>query len=213
MQIIIMCGGVYDIFNAPKQLSVINGERLIDRTIRLLKENGATDIKISATDKVFKELGVPVLEHENSYTYINGVLSGYWLDAYYPSDEPTIYLHGDVYFSEDAIKTILNYKTDKNTLIGNKMALNEEHKNYGEPFGYIVVDQKEFRKGIEDVKRLQDEGKTERLALCWELYRYLNNLDINVQNIVSDTYLMIDDETIDIDSPEQIETLNKKLGG
>ena len=41
MKYVIMCGGYYQNFKeTPKQLSVVNGERIVDRTIRLLKENG-----------------------------------------------------------------------------------------------------------------------------------------------------------------------------
>ena len=36
---ILMCGGKYKQFKKPKHLSVIKGEVLIERTIRLLKEN------------------------------------------------------------------------------------------------------------------------------------------------------------------------------
>ena len=35
-----MAGGEYKDFETPKQLTIINGERLVDRTIRLLKKNG-----------------------------------------------------------------------------------------------------------------------------------------------------------------------------
>ena len=38
---IIMCGGEYKDFETPKHFTKIKGERIIDRTIRLLKENGA----------------------------------------------------------------------------------------------------------------------------------------------------------------------------
>ena len=40
MKYIIMCGGKYSNFQTPKQLIEINGERLVDRTIRLLRERG-----------------------------------------------------------------------------------------------------------------------------------------------------------------------------
>lgn len=46
MKYIIMCGGDYDEFETPKQLSIIKGETLVERTIRLLKQNGITDIYI-----------------------------------------------------------------------------------------------------------------------------------------------------------------------
>ena len=206
-----MCGGVYDNFEIPKPLSVINGETLLERTIRLLTENNVKNIFISSNDEIYNLYG-KVLHHENSYKYENGEIKGYWLDAYYPTDKPCIYLHGDVYYSENAIKKILNLNPKVNTFIGNEVARNKEHKNWGEPFGWIVVDQETFRKGIKYTKKLQDEGKLERgFAISWELYRVLNNLDPNKQYINDDTYLSIDDETIDIDAPWQIEVLDERI--
>ncbi len=206
-----MCGGEYDFFEVPKPLSVINGETLLERTIRLLKENGIEDINISSNNEVFELYG-NVIHHENTYKVIDNKIYGYWLDAYYPTDEPCIYLHGDVYYSENAIKKILNLNPKVNTFIGNEIARNKEHKNWGEPFGWIVVNQKEFRDGINKTKQLQDEGKLERgFAISWELYRVLNNLNPNKQYINDDTYLSIDDETIDIDAPWQIEVLDERI--
>lgn len=212
MKYIIMCGGYYENFKTPKQLSVVNGETLVERTIRLLKTNGITDIYISSNDARFDKYA-PRLEHTNSYAFKDGKIYGYWVDAYYPMTEPCVYLHGDVYYSEDAIKRIINLNPSVNTFVGNEIARNPEHKNWGEPFGWIVVNQEAFRKGIEDTKKLQDEGKLERgYAISWELYRVLNGLDPNKQYINDDTYLSIADETIDIDAPWQIEEINKKLG-
>ena len=206
-----MAGGVYDTFKTPKPLSVINGETLLERTIRLLKERGITDISISSNDERYEQYG-KVLYHHNSYKYEGGKIYGYWVDAYYPTDEPCIYLHGDVYYSENAIDRMLNLKPSVNTFIGNEIARNKEHKNWGEPFGWIVVDQKSFREGIEKVKKLQDEGKLDRgFAISWELYRVLNGLDPNKQYIIDSTYLSIDDETIDIDAPWQIEVLDERI--
>ena len=206
-----MAGGVYDTFKTPKPLSVINGETLLERTIRLLKERGITDISISSNDERYEQYG-KVLYHHNSYKYEGGKIYGYWVDAYYPTDEPCIYLHGDVYYSENAIDRILNLKPSVNTFIGNEVARNKEHKNWGEPFGWIVVDQKSFREGIEKVKKLQDEGKLDRgFAISWELYRVLNGLDPNKQYIIDSTYLSIDDETIDIDAPWQVEVLDERI--
>ncbi len=210
--VIIMCGGVYDIFKTPKQLTEINGEKLVERTIRLLKENGIKDIFISTNSHYFDYLGLPILDHQNSYEFKDGKIHGYWLDAYYPTYEPCIYLHGDVYYSDNAIKKILNYDAKVNTFIGNDIAKNPMHYNWGEPFGWIVVDQVAFRKGIEETKKLQDDGKLTRgYAISWELYRVLNGLDPNIQNIIDDTYLEIADETIDIDSPEAIGKVNERI--
>ena len=210
-----MCGGFYQNFReVPKQLSVVNGERLVDRTIRLLKENGVEEIYISSNNPVFDTCGVPRLEHENSYRYDNDTLTGYWVDAFYPHFEDNTkvtYLFGDVYYTEKAINKIVNFKTYKNVLFGTGIAKNKLHKNWGEPFAYVVNDYKVFMDGVKAVKKLQDEGKTKRMALVWELYRYLNGLDINIQQVKGDTYICIDDGTIDIDGPQQIEQLNDKI--
>lgn len=214
MKYIIMCGGNYTQFETPKQLSKINGEELVARTIRLLRENGITDINISATDPIFDKFKVPRLVHDNTSLIWdnNKEVKGYWIDAYYPTDEPCIYLHGDVYYSEDAIRKIINLNPKVNTFIGNELARNKEHKNWGEPFGWIVINQKQFRQGIEKTKKLQDEGKLTRgYALSWELYRVLEGYDPNYMLINDNTYLSIDDETIDIDAPWQIEDLNRRL--
>ena len=210
-KIIIMCGGYYEHFKQHKALTKINGETLLDRTIRLLKENGIEEVYISANDPVFNKY-TNVLHHENTYRYEEGTQKGYWVDAYYPTNEPTIYLHGDVYYTDDAIKKIINLNPTKNTFIGNQWALNPEHNKVGEPFGWIIVDTDSFHKAIEETKRLQDEGKCDRMPVSWELYEVLNGYNVNDFFIDKETYLPIYDETIDIDSPEQIEELEKKVG-
>lgn len=213
MQIIIMAGGKYHKFKKHKALSIIHGEVLIERTIRLLKENGVKDISISSNLDEFDYLGIPILKHNNTFEALeDGTIKGYWLDAYYLIDDPCIYLHGDVYYTEEAIKKILNYKPIMNTFIGNEIARNPEHLNWGEPFGWIIVEPLRFKYDIQATKELQDKGKLERgYAISWELYRVMNGYDPNYMLINDDNYLVIDDNTIDVDEPEQIELVNKGL--
>ena len=211
--IIIMCGGKYTFFDKHKALTTIKGEVLVERTIRLLEQNGRKDWYISTDNPDFNKYG-NILHHESSYIAHRDRVEGYWLDTYYPTNEPCIYLHGDVYYSEEAIKKILSLNPKENTFIGNEIARNPQHLNWGEPFGWIIVDQDKFRKDIEKTKQLQDEGKLSRgYALSWELYRVMNGYDPNYMLINDNNYLSIDDNTIDIDYPEQINELNRKLGG
>ena len=212
MMVIIMCGGVYDTFKEHKALSKINGERLVNRTIRLLRKNGISEIYISSNDPRFDECDALRLQHDNSFKFENGIIKGYWVDAYYPTNEPCIYLHGDVYYSEDAIKKIINLKPTVNTMIGNQYALNKEHKKVGEPFGWIIVDQYKFRDAINKCKKLQDKKLIDRgYAISWEVYEVLNGHDVNDFIIDEETYLVIADETDDVDTPEKIDILNKKV--
>ena len=212
---VIMCGGTYTVWETPKQLALINGEPIVARTIRQLKEVGVDplDIYITSNDDRFHSFGVVCLNHKNDYTSVFGKISGYWLDAFYPKfndDQKVTFIFGDVCFTEDAIRKIVSYDGGKNVLFGTGIAANELHKNWGEPFTYVVNDYKTFMEGVRDVKKMQDEGKLKRQGLVWELYRHLNGLDVNVQQVLlNDTYFAIDDGTMDFDSPEKYERVRK----
>ena len=55
MLYIIMAGGTYPFWKTPKQLLEIDGEPIIERTIRLLRENGVEDIVISSNNDIFEQ--------------------------------------------------------------------------------------------------------------------------------------------------------------
>ena len=205
MKYIIMAGGVYKEFGFPKAWQIINGERLINRTIRLLHEAGVEQVYISSLDPRFDECDAIRLEHKNDFVLDeNGnVIKGWWLDAYYPSTEPVCYLHGDVWFTPETIRTIVNYQSDRNIFFGTESARNPQHLPWGEPFGFKVFNPEEFFAAIEAVKKLHLEGKTIRHPISWEVYRYMNGLDINRQE-VTDTYVGFTDQTIDYDHPVKI---------
>ena len=83
MKYIIMCGGQYG-WKKPRQLTEIQGEPIVARTIRLLRQEGVEDIAISATDRRFARFGVPVITHENDYRNVGGKTSGSWANAGIP---------------------------------------------------------------------------------------------------------------------------------
>ena len=66
MKYIIMCGGD-TLDGLPKQMAEVNGEALVERTIRLLRQEGITDIAISTRNDDFERFGVPLLKHDNTY--------------------------------------------------------------------------------------------------------------------------------------------------
>lgn len=231
MKYIIMCGGKYPKFDIPKQLLKVNNEVLTERTIRLLKENGIEDIAISTNCDKFDYLGLPILSQENKYVSgddnENKKSEYCWLNAYYPIDEPACYLHGDVYFSEEAIKTIVNTKV-KDTMFFCTYDWSDgvkDRRNYKgrEPFGYKVENQKLFRDAINELLKEVDEGKFANglPPICWHVYRYINNKEINfeaqnwieVNNIFQEEgdYTVINDYTTDIDHPEDAKVLEEWL--
>lgn len=219
MKYVIMCGGYYEQWETPKQLQTINGVPIVTRTINLLKNNGINEknIFITSNDSRFDGLGteggVKRLEHENSYRYEGGQLKGYWLDAFYPNFNTrtkVTFLYGDVYYSDAAIKKIIAAPSSGNILFGSAAAKVKE-KEWGEPYAFVVNDLKTFYAGIAAVKKLQDDGKTKRVPITWELYRYLNGIDVNTHEVKDDTYIVINDETNDVDTPAKLEKMKAAL--
>ena len=203
MKYIIICGGNYTFFETPKQLTEINGEPLVARTIRLLRENGIEDIAISSNNEVFEQFGVPVLHHENPWAvHGNEDSEGWWVDCFYPTTEPVCYVFGDVYFSPEAIQTIVNTPTDSIMLFGSKKPFASDYpKPYREPFAYKVVNQTRFRGMIDRTKWLHTQGSFSRHPIAWELWKVICGTPLRK---APRGYTVINDYTCDIDTPEDI---------
>ena len=210
MKYIIMCGGNYKDFETPKHLLKVKNERLVDRTIRLLRENNISDIAITSLDPRFDSCGVPRIEHKNEFTLLNGKpIKGFWLDAFLPSDEPITYLYGDVYYSDAAIKKIVETETDDVLFFASRNVHRKDYfKEWEEPFAFKVANQKKFRECIDYAKRMSLEGRCNREPISWELYRVLNGYDINT-HIIGSNFIAIDDYTTDIDCIEDIQKLEE----
>lgn len=217
MKYIIMADSVNKYFlKTPRQLTEINGEPIIKRTVRLLKENGIEDIIITSHDKRFDNLGATRYEPKyNNHNWENKKRKGYWLNAFTKEllVEPICFLFGDVYYSENAIKTIVETEAKDNLFFCTYKNKDKRYiKEHDEPLAFKVVNCKQFLEHIEIVKKLYDEGKTVRHPISWELYRSLNNQDVN-KHIMTKNYVVINDETCDIDNISDIMLLRIKLGG
>lgn len=204
MKYIIMCGGEYAMWDKPKHLIEVNGEPIVARTIRLLKEQGITDIAISSNNPLFEQFGVPVLKHDNDY-YSRGYNDndGSWCSAFYPTDRPTCYIFGDVIFSPNAIKTIVETETDDIMLFGSKAPFAPEYpKSYREPFAFKVANTRHLKQTIVRVKQLDALHKFKRRPIAWELWTVIKGTNIRKIDM---SYAAINDYTCDIDSPDEIE--------
>ena len=211
MKYIIMCGGTYQKWNKPRQLLEFQGESLVARTIRLLKENGVDDIAISSNNDVFEQFGVPVLKHKNEYNARKyNDFDGYWCDAFYPTDEPACYIFGDVLFSEKAIKTIVNTPTNDIEFFASAPPFDTNfYKMYAEPFALKVQSQYHLHQSISLLKVYDQQGLFARKPIMWELWQVIKKTPLN--KIDYTNYTVINDLTCDIDDPEDIDKLLKFL--
>ena len=211
MKYIIMCGGNYEKFKEPRWLVKINGEVLIERTIRLLRELNINDIYISSNyPEAFEYLGLPILIHHNSYKF-DGSIKGYWVDAFVPLNIPVCYLCGDVWYSKEALEKIINTETDDILFFGTAKPFAKGYsKKYEEPLAFKVFNQERFKLCIKKTKYLQDHNLTNRKPISWELYRVIDGIDPN-KHILGKKFIGIHDFALDIDSTEEIPKLEKAV--
>ena len=187
----IICAGTSEI-DPPKQLLEVNGEIIIERTIRLLHENGIDDIKVSSSNPLSRKYGM--IEYDSS---------GAWVNCFYPTDEPVCYIFGDVYFSEEAIKTIVETKTKDIDFFASAPPFAEGYpKRHAEPFAFKVVNTKWFRKSIDRVKQINAYGLFKRHPISWELWQIIKGTPIN--KIDYNNYTVINDYTCDVDHESDI---------
>lgn len=207
MRYIIMCGGTYPKWETPRQLIRIRDEPIVARTIRLLKECGVNDIAISTYDDRFLQFGVPLLRHFNDF---NTAGRGCWVDAFYPMTEPSCYIMGDVFFSPDAIRKIVNTETDEIMFFASSPPFSSLYtKKWAEPFAFKVANQKRFRAAIDYVKANMETGIFCRHPIAWELWQVINGE--NVKDINFYNYVAINDYTCDIDETSDAEKIEEVI--
>lgn len=202
---IILCGGQYDKWPKPKQLTEICGEPIVARTIRLLRENGVEDIAICSNQEGFDSFGVPVIHHDNEYRLgiAKGDTSGHWLNAFPYVEGGACYLFGDVVFSPEAIKTIVDYDDEDIMFFASAEPLPWNYpKEWAEPFAYKVKDMESFFNSIDRAKQYDSEGCFYRMAVSWELWQVIKRTPLN--RIDYTNYVAINDYTCDVDSPEDV---------
>lgn len=204
MKYILMCGGKYKKWKSPRHLLPVKGEMLIARTIRQLKEAGVTDIAISSDNPVFEQFGLPILRHDNSYVARGyNDFDGYWVDAFYPTDEPVCYIFGDVIFSDNAIKTIVETKTADIEFFASAPPFSERYrKDSAEPFALKVVNTMHLKDAVQKVKEYDLHRLFNRRPIMWELWQVIKNTPLN--EIDYTNYVVINDYTCDIDDPEEV---------
>ena len=201
MKYIILCGGMNSKeqtrFDKPRHLLEIKGEPIVARTIRLLRENGikAKDIAISSDNEIFKDFGVEF--YKCSY----GPL---WIECFPNTHEPTCYIFGDVVFSPEAIKKIVETETEDVEFFASAPPFTTTYKKrWAEPFAFKVEDMQHFIEAIGGTIMLMNRYSAfKREPIAWELWQVIKRTPLNIIDYTN--YTVINDYTCDIDEPEDI---------
>ena len=208
----IMCGGEYPSWDKPKQLTEIKGEPIVARTIRLLRECGVENIAISSNNPNFEQFGVPVVKNDKN-DYVERAyndVDGFWCDCFYPTDEPTCYIMGDVVFSREAIKKIVETQTDSYEFFASAPPFDSRYiKDSAEPYAFKVKKYESWKSYVDLCKMLDYYGYFKRKPLAWEFWQVVKGTPLNIIDYTN--YTVINDWTCDVDKPEDIEKIEKVM--
>lgn len=211
MVYIIMCGGQYNEWSVPRQLTRIHGESLIERTVRMLIQAGVPNKSIFVSTNIpmidefckYKNIKVVWKEDNNWIVPRPGVSIGDWCDCFTNDSCPTCYLMGDVVFSQNAISTIVNTQTDDIEFFASAPPFSNQYsKPYAEPFAFKVANKKHLDEAIAETKRLYREGAFKRPPIAWEFWQVVKGTKLN--EIDYTNYTVINDYTCDIDEPKDV---------
>lgn len=189
MKYIIMADGQGKRWNnymgVPKHLIELNGERLIDRTVRLLKENDIQNIIVMASDERYKIEGTKLIPQSIREYEIDR------FDLQFLNGE-VCYLYGDVYYTEEAIQKIVETPTDDILVFGRNKPSEINKKEYGELFAFKVKNVDKFKQCVSYIRNEVIAGRNRDLG--WELYSHIGC-----------PFILIDDRSEDFDYPKDFD--------
>lgn len=176
----------------PKHFIKIDGERIIDRTVRLIKEmDKNSEVIITSHDKRYEVKGA------TRYEPLNNLLE---IDRFTAEliEDNVVFLYGDTFYSDEAIDEIINVKADDILFFGNKRAI----------VAVKVLDGKLFKHHVDNVRNLFLQGKISK-CIGWQVYQSFLGLEFE-KKVISDKYILLEDETEDFNSPEDFEKTRRK---
>lgn len=199
-----------DYLGIAKQEIVIDGEKLLERTIRLLRENGVNDTLISGP---WPGYGVQWFIPEADIDTINGRLG---VRRKWSRTGRTVILLGDVFYSEAAMRTIVEYDGRDSHLFARFGPSMTTGKIWAEIFAnsFWPEHHQSHERSMRTVVEMHHRGELPRGGL-WESYLLDHghlydgiHADGTVDNLGNAT--VIDDWTDDFDFPSDYDAFMQR---
>lgn len=211
-----------------KHLIPIKGEPLIHRTQRILLENGASNVWVSCNKRNIDSYVIPGC---------NWVETVFDKDSLYPDHEfsstkgmsnengITIQLYGDIYYTEEIIKHLINNKSEDWHYYARWRGSDITGKVYGEMFAwyYHISNLQKLNessiKAIELTKQFIKDYENGTTSYPWIMeesskmtYRIMAGLDPEDPHAIEKSkWVQWDDETEDFDYPIDWDLWSKNL--
>ena len=196
-----------DYLGTPKHLVKVDDEPIIYRSVRLLLKNGITDINVVGPDDdryriEGSKLFIPQKNYEKNADADKFLNS----ESLWNTEGRTIVLYGDVFFTEEAMKTICEWEGTDWRLFCRYGPSSVTGTPYGECFAqsFYPKDLKRHKKMLEYIAEL---WFTKQINRCggWEHARAMAGVtgpQVRMHRHKPKLYHIIDDWTDDFDKPQ-----------
>lgn len=196
MRIVIMADGKGTRWNnymgVPKHLIEIDGEPVIGRTVRLLREvadSTGSDVEIIITshDERYEFDGARRYEPQNNH---------YEIDRFTEElvQDDMCFLYGDTLYDKETLKDILTNEADSLMFYGNDKSIVAVKVSLAE----------DFREHFNRIKRMYLDGKIEKCK-GWQIYQSATGQDPREKPVPGELFIRVDEATTDINTPEEYE--------
>lgn len=194
MKYLILCGYLdSDKKSSNLKIHTVNEEPLVNRTIKLLKNSNVTEIFIVSDKDSYRSTNRDVKLIKLDYGNSNFVI-----DEFFNINEPVCYLFGDVYYSQSAIKQIVNTETtDVDLFVANDNCV-----------CFKMIDYDRFFRSIKEVRRRFNGGYIKTASL-WSIWEDLQ--DVPQRKKQFDNFVELNDYTFAIKSEHDLRILNSRV--
>ena len=176
----------------PKHFIEIDGETLLARTVRLLRQGDpGCEVIITSHDPRYEVEGARRYEPKNNHLEIDRFTEEL-------IEDDICFLYGDTFYSEEASKTIIDTEAEDILFFGNRRSI----------VAVKVADGSLFKKHVDRVRQLYLDGKIEK-CIGWQVYQSFMGLPFDEKRIES-KYVVLKDGTEDFNSPEDFDRKTKK---
>lgn len=175
-----------------KHFIEIDGETIIERTIRLVKQfDPHSKIIVTTHNPLYEFKGVTRYEPLNNQYEIDRF-------TFELIDNGVCFLYGDTYYTEKAIQQIVTLRNESLLFFG----------NYKKIVAIKVNDKLQMKEHIKNVRQLYLTKKIEK-CIGWQLYQSFEQLPFDFRQI-NKHFILFEDETNDFNTPEDYKKFMKK---
>ena len=168
----------------PKHFAIVEGEPIIVRTVRLLREmDDSAEVIITSHDSRYDIPGARRHEPQNNVLEIDRCTEEL-------IEDNVCFLYGDTYYSEEALKRIMESETADMLFFGNRKSI----------VAIKVTDGELFRSHVARVRNLFLEGKINK-CIGWQVYQSFTGLPFG-EKTIGDSFVILEDDTEDFNTPE-----------